>query len=529
VTGRLPSLTADEVAAIASTLEITDLTTGARTRWVPNAEQLAAWHFARAHRRRYFAKPRRIGISTAFDLDDALWTQACDLSGHRVRCGVVIDTDDKVAERMWQAHDFLRQIGLPHRHTDHGIYFPGESELVGLTAGGARAGASTGFQRIRYSEFSYYRDEGAMVSLAATVGLMGEETIETTVDVGATNGRQARYYWREAPGWGRLFFPFEMHLEYRADPASITDDEWEWLHSPAMGFSDRSAAAFWLVEVVRSKCAGDVVRAMHEYPQIEAHMFQAGADRVIGVTPPLAGVHRHVDVPGIFGDLWQVEVYGAVSYDDSGARTVTPWEHSGQVVVSVDTAHGVKATNSCVLAVDKRDRRILSAFWSDTIKHDDLARVAAAVQHAFAPSTAAKRDRRATLVVEVDGIGAATSTELYRLGVPHERWAQSGRGEGKTNAERCILGAKRRIEAGLPGGAPKILAEECDELHRNERGEYAGRKDTVMTYGIANVWIDEHPYEPPADPRARKGRVFFDDALREHEEETANGRPPWGT
>ncbi len=498
-------------------LTITDFVTGARAQWVPSRAQIEAWEASERSQRVFVGKPRRAYISTAFDVEDVLQTVAADTAGHRIRTGVMLDVEAKVTERMWQMADFLDQMGVNCRASSFGIDLAGGSQIVGLTAGGKRSAASTGFQRMRYSEFSYFSDPQAMISTSASVGIEGHEVIETTVDISAANGIQARVFWRDPTnGYEKLFIPFEWLAAYKTDPARITDEQ--WLMAQGEGFTDRSAAAYWLAELLPAKAGGNLVMLMHEFPQKQEHMFSSGAGRVVEITPPLAEVDGHLEVTGMRGDAWNVEIYGELG---------APIVHSGQVVVTVDTAYGVKKTNSIVLATDMETRRPLACFWSNEILHDDLARVAADVTRFFSPPLkSAKRDR-CTLVVEADGIGHGTCVELMTLGVPHHRFYQ-----GKDdNAERCITQAKRRVEAGMKG-APSIMLEECDELHRDERKHFKGRKDVLMMFGIANVWIDSHAFTPAPDPEARKdkaNRMHFEDSLREHEQQQRLKAPRWGT
>lgn len=303
------------------------------------------------------------------------------------------------------------------------------------------------------------------------------------------------------------------------DYTAVLSDE-QWALAQKEGFTDIEAAAWWLLHALPNLCGGDMTTLQHDYPQRPEHLLAASAGRVIEVTPELAIVDGTFDVVGMRGDSWTVEVYGEVVDEDGNTDVI---DHSGQVVVTIDSAQGVGKTNSIVLATDKRDRRMLACFWDNLILHDDLARVAQWVAAFFQPRPSSPLHHDSVKVLcEADGAGRFTGHELTFLGVPHELFWQSK----NNNAERCIVQAKRRVEAN-PRGAPLVLQEECDELQRDEKNHLKGRKDALMMYGMANVWIDGHPYVQPVDVVAakdRRNRMSFEDSLRDHEAQQRGGR-----
>ena len=291
------------------------------------------------------------------------------------------------------------------------------------------------------------------------------------------------------------------------------------------GFTNREAAAWWLLHALPNLCAGDRTQLMHDYPQRYEHLLAASAGRVIEVTPELAIVDGYLEVIGMRGDTWHVEVYGE-RIDDAGATDAIA--HSGQVVITIDSAQGVQKTNSIVLATDKRDRRHIACFWDNSVIHDDLARVAQWVAAFFKPRRRhSSHNDSVTVICEADGAGRHTAHELTFLGVPHELFWQSK----NNNAERCVTAAKRHTEA-RPTGAPLVLQEECDELQRDDKNQLKGRKDCIMMVGVANVIIDRSPYVAPLDPIAekdRKNRMSFAASLADHDASTRKGgRAPWG-
>lgn len=472
----LPHLAASEIERFARHLTITDFETGVRTPWVPSRAQIEAWKASEAHQRIFIGKPRRAYISTAFDLEDALFTLACDGIGQRVRTGVMLDVEDKVTERMWQMADFLQQLGVKCRATDYYIEFPNKSEIVGLTAGGKRAAASTGFQRMRYSEFSYYDDPQAMAATSASVGKLGHEVIETTVDLGAANGSQARVFWRDPQNaFHKLFIPFEWLTQYQADPSTITDEQ--WAHAQTEGFTDRAFAAYWLGVLLPNKCGGDSIQLMHEFPQVERHMFAISTGRWIKNSPDVVAPISSWNVLGIRGDDWPVLVYREP-------------KDCGRCFIGVDTAEG-KGRDRCVcVVVDETDWRIVALCVSNRMVFDDLARVTLEVQQKYTKAGVAP-----LAIIEEMGIGSATVVAASNLGVIHD--VHTPTDETKY---RGLLLSKMAVESGLLVG-PMELTEECDELHRDPiTGKFKGRKDILMAYGFCAQRMEEAPWLKPKAP-----------------------------
>lgn len=312
-----------------------------------------------------------------------------------------------------------------------------------------------------------------------------------------------------------------FHRTATGEVAELTDEMFDYCVKEGFSRTDdgRCAAAWWLLHALPNLCGGDRTTLQHDYPQRPEHLLAASSGRVIEATPSLAEIDGHLEVMGMRGDLWSIEIYG---------RDGEPYDHSGQVVIAIDSAQGVGKTNSIVLAVDKRDRRPLACFWDNTILHDDLARVAQMVAQFFAPRKRSPYHHdKVTIICEADGAGRFTAHELTFLGVPHELFWQSK----ENNSERCVVQAKRRIEA-RPHGAPLVLQEECDELRRDEKNQLKGRKDCIMMYGIANIIIDDRPYEPPVDivaEKERRNRMSFQQSLQDHDASNRRGgRPRWG-
>lgn len=539
------------VSMVARGLTIMSRLTSKREPWQVFDEQVEAWRLMEEHRYLLLAKARKIGISTACELYDVLWTMVQDKDGNRVRCVIAIDTDTKAQEHAAQVIDFCSQLKIKLAGKNaHGVTFPNGSQIECITAGGEDPGRGGQVHRLHVTELPFWaKPQENFQALRSSCADTAAVVIETTMNnrsewvVNLWDGAKANVNEFHAHFWRT-----QSQASYRSD-VKITDAEWQTARSE--GFTDRRAAAWWLKEALPNKCTGSWAMLLHDFPQKEEHLFASDHGRVITVDPPLAVVDGHLEVHGLRGDTWAIEVYGEHDYlmrgtdyvyDDNGKPVVTDTRQiadSGQVVITVDTAYGVKKTNSIVLAVDKKSRRPLACFHDNTILHDDLARVAMTLRDFYKtkrpPTMKHIYNDSVTLVVEDDGIGSATCTELMTLGCPHERFHQGNVDlVGNSNASRCITAAKTHIEAGMRG-APSILRAECRELVRDEKQQLKGRKDCVMMYGMANVIIDERPYQAPRDKEAEKERaqrMSFEDSLREHLESAGGSgtiRPPWGS
>lgn len=494
-------------AAMAQQLTISSRLTSVRTRWVPYSEQLQMWALLAEHQHLIVAKPRKTGISTATELDDYLWTMAADAGGNIVRTVFAINTDDKAKEHATQLADFAKQIGVG-RSTSYGVQFKNGSEIVCMTAGGREPGRGGTIHRLHFTELPFCDDPAKSYhALRSSCADSAQVIIETTMD---SVDDFTQSLWDGTNEFHKHFWRVEDHLAYRRTDegaTAITDEEWEY--AMAEGFTDREAACWWIKHALANICAGNKLNLMHDFPQKEAHLFAAGVGRVIDITPEQPRVLGTLDTVGAKGETWSVEVY------------TPPDLTSGQCVVTVDTARGIKKSHSVVLVVDKRDSSILACMASDTIRYDDLATVARLTADHYK-----RRDHRAPLIVEDDGVGDGTCERLEHVGYPFERFSQSGQVNKQSNAERCITSAKRAIEGGLTL-APARLQVECNKLHKNKKREYEGPKDVVMSYGIALAHIEAVPYDPEYLGPQAEGQMSYKEAVEEHLT-GHGGRPRWG-
>ena len=498
----LPRLHAPSVLRIAAGLLITDHETGARAPWKVNAEQKLIIEAACAHQYVYVAKPRQVGSSTAVCLINAVWTAACDADGHRVTCAIVVDTQDKSRERIAITGDMLRQMGATCTILVDEIQFPGGSRIVGLTAGGNEVGASLTVQRYHLTELPYWRDPTqAYSALMQSLTLDGCCVLETTLDIVEP---RAKELWQNENDYKKLFFNVEAHDEYRYDPAYISDTQWEGLQGE--GYTLREAAS-WFQHTVDTRFGGDLVNAFKKFPQLERHMFSAAQGRWVQIT---SKVTRPVDSivtrpPRISIETGRVEM-GSESWSTD---VWVPLEQtSGQVVVAVDTSAGLGRDRSVVLVRDKRDGRLCAVFAESTIPTDDLGAVIYDVVKAYTPTLLnfARQEmpgRPPIVLVEDNGIGAATVVSARRRGVQVQNVTTTAQSQ-----YQGMLAARREVES-LRAFGPQVLADECDACHVHiskvaaERGvtslDFRGRKDVLMTLGIACLEEQRVPYEAPKE------------------------------
>lgn len=481
----LPVIPAHAFPVLAASCLITDHRTGATHRWKPNAEQVEGWKRSetaqRAGRWLYVAKPRQIGNTTARTLELAAWTATADGLGHRVRAAIVVDTDDKTRERSAVFALFARQLSLGCTVDSERARFPGGSVVEFVSAGSNRLGASGSYQRLLLSELSFWPAHvDTYGSLTATLSLDGFCEIDTTCDVSAGGGNLARRLWRDASNrYDKLFFPVELHDEYRADPSLISDGEWSW--AQGQGFTRRDAAAWWLTVAVRDMAAGDLVRAMREFPQKPEHMWSSSTGRWIPTTPDVVDPEFYLEAGGVRVPCWRRQ-------------------GSGQYVVGVDTATGKDRDRSAIVVLDKQDSAICAAYVSNTITISELAAITKDVVDAYSKPPYVDQWRvrhnayQPDLIVEDNGVGEGTVDRLRTMGLS----VQTQTTDISAKYDGLLLAREACTEGRLRG--PKELADEADELHQDDHGNWKGRKDLLMACGFALRLLRRSPYVRPKEP-----------------------------
>lgn len=495
-------LSAAVVEAVARSLRIVDHRTGAMTPWAPNAEQLACWRASEAHSWVFAAKPRQVGATTGYQLDDMLWCKVNDIAGNRVRCGLYVDVDKKLSEREAFARSVVDQCELfaGVDVNSERVLFPGGSVLEFGTGSGSSEGRSGSFQRLHLSELPFWKNEHTYGSLLPALSLDGQLIVETTLDVQGPSGLLARKLWQdESARFHRLRFDVESHSEYRLDEDRITDEQWQLAQRE--GFTNRRAAAWWLGHALPNLCAGDMHRLQREYPQREGHMLAQAAGLWCSTPSRVIAPLRTIDVEG--HSLW---IYRE------------PEDTSAQMVIGVDVAKGAGADASAIAVIDQRDEALCAMLHDNTIRTPPLARATKIATDLYTrhyrsshPGLIAPPPSSVPAVlVETNGVGTGPLQQLHELGVPAVDVHLAG-AEGRSIIYHCLLYAAEAAAACTLAG-PQVLADECSELRRDPvTGQWRGRKDGLVAVGHALRWSRLRPYREPE--RAPDPDVVDVDAL----------------
>ena len=485
----LPRLDPDFAVAMARRMEINVKKDGSRQLWPLTSGQEKAIRAMCLYLWCFLAKPRQEGMSTVVCFMDALWTWCADETVGNVGTNIILDTAAKATKQLGQVADFLKQmrpLGVEYERRSMSakgperIEFPNGSVIAAEGVNGSRVASSYSYHRYHLSEMPYWnRATDIWTSIKPALAEDGLCVIETTCDI--TDDGLTKNLWYGNNEFKKVFFSVEDFDRHRRDPNLITDEEWAWAQEE--GFTDRSAASWW-VWALDNEAAGDFAGLCHAYPQKPEHLFMSAAGRFIRCQPE---VLKPVDVLTVEGDAdsWKVEIYRK------------PEDTSGQCVIGVDTAAGKERDHSAVAVIDKADGQVCASFNSDLIWTDDLARVAQAAQEHYTrvippPHTFAREEVITPhVVIEDNGIGAATVQAMTRLGRPHTAltMTDAGRLEG-------LLMVKRACERGELYG-PRRLADEADSLHHDDLGRFKGAKDLCMALGFALRHLKVWPYIPP--------------------------------
>lgn len=480
------------VQAFCETLQITDHTTGATAPWRLNSEQRTALEHITHGGWVFFAKPRQVGMTTLVQADDILWCWLNDGAGNRVRAALYVDSEKKLKERQAFCESVVRQRPQMFKGCDVNsdrMLFKNGSVLEFGTGSGKAEGRSGTLQRLHMSELPFWANASTYGALMPSIGRQ-QCIIETTLDVDAPCGPLVRDLWRGANSYERVFFAVEGHDEYRADPAKITDEEWQ--SAQEQGFTIRSAAAWWLTTGLNDICAGDMQRLMREFPQQASHMFAADSGRYVKGTPDIIKPVRVIDEDG-----YTIEVYQPLA------------DTSGQLMIGVDVAAGKMKDASAIAVVDKLTRKMVAMLRDNEIEAPALARAIKRCRDEYTvrkPPFINGADPPPpivpTVVVEVQGLGHGVAASCREIGCAVVEQAVGGE-EGSAIIAEVLRRSKEAVLRGTLKG-PAALAVECDELRRDPvTGKWKGSKDLLVAYGHADRWCDLQPYEHPRGPAPR--------------------------
>lgn len=482
--------------AVARKIEITDHEKGETFKWTPNEEQLAFWKDIQKKRWTFVLKGRQIGLTTAQCLVDLLFVALNAARGHVVECWLVWDKEENVQAKIALIANFARQLGIKCRSMNLDIEFPNGSAIRGLTAGGKRVGASRTCHFLHMSEMPNWPDAGQSYdSVISCLVIQGFSVIETTMLVGQETPKGL---WREPNRYQKVFYPVEMHGEYKAehiegrryryidDEIELSEHDEKWLRSE--GFTDLCSMA-WMIWALKNKVKGaDQLALMREYPQEIRHCFALAKGRWVRCDPPVLE-HRAWLIDG----KHLVKVYRE------------PADYSHQGFIGIDTSAGLGKSKSTACLFDKRDGRLVASFADPTASYKEAVYVALHIQRAYThrpkqplQALKPKPPTYPLALIEDNGIGGATVREAQDQGLVFATFHQTDERQ-----LRCMQEAREKVEDGTFQG-PKELADECDGCSAEEVKagviKFEGPKDLLMTGGICYVYAEQDPYRPPAEP-----------------------------
>lgn len=470
---------------------------------MPNPEQIKLWSTLELHSWVFAAKPRRVGFTTATQFDDMLWCAVNDADGQRVRCGLYLDNDKKLAEREQFCRDVQRDLPDVFGGIDinsERVKFPRGSVLEFGNGSGKSEGRGGGFQRLHITELPFWQNAATYAALMPAMTDTSIVIIETTLDITGPNGILARDVWQDPTNsFHRFFCAVEDHPSYRSDLPITTE---EWAFCVKNGFTDRRAAAWWLKVALPNKVAGDLVKLMREYPQLEGHMLAAAGGLWVTRPTDIIDPVRVVDCEGfsllIFRELDQT---------------------SRQLVVAVDVAKGNGGDASAIAVVDKRDGKLCAMLYDNLIRTPPLARATRKAVEFYTtprlssfPGLIKNPDPIVPdCIVETNGVGTGPVQMLWEAGVQAVDVHLSGQ-EGNSIMYNVLLNAADAANSGTLKG-PAVLAHECSNLTRDPvTGAWKGRKDGLVAYGHAARWAKLAPYVEPA--KIKDADVIDDEFVR---------------
>jgi len=477
---------------LAGALQITDHATGLLTKWKPNTEQTRLWEEGSKYRLNYALKPRQIGISTSECLKDLAFVCSNAAAGTPVDCWIVFDTEAKGLSKLELCQNFAKQLHRDCIRRDNQLLFPTAgtdtySKISAMTAGGKRTGAGLSCHRLHMSELPAWQDAaGAFTAIMSCLNRAGHGVIETTILLGQEISKRL---WTSSPsnGWNSVFFSVEEHLEYRR-PKELFEPNHPELPEEKLrniGFQNIETMAF-IQYAYKNLVDEDFLALGREYPVNAAQCFAAAEGRWIRNTPPTVPHTGH----------------------KVGEHTlrifIPPEETSGQCVIGLDTAGGLGQDRSAIAVLDRKTRKLCASFVDEWITIEKLIAVAIEAQKLYTrhekneyPTMQDPPPKEPLLIIEANGIGHASIQQyMSQYGGNFRKLTQS---EGTTYA--CMLQSKIWVERGVIVG-PWELVEEADQCH-TENQKFKGRKDLLVSIGMALQNINEIPFQERKDPEPK--------------------------
>lgn len=476
----------EKAARMAASLTLLDQETFAVTPFRLNAEQREIMRLALKTRRLVIGKGRQVGCSTVL----VFLMMVLALMNPSLPCAIVADEQGKANALLAKVRRWLNLLGfkLITKNVES-IELANGSRIDALSAispaenGESRVGRSGSYALLHCTEQAFWR--GARAAWTALTSTMPHIVWnESTGAAGDTLFREIV----EGDGWDVHFVGVEQHENYRADPDSISDNQWLALQED-YGFTRRDSAAWWWHKHTVDKI--EVSRMLREFPILVEHMwtFREGLH-----------VQTWVETPVRTDGEW--DWYFEPLRDDEGQ------EHFGEpCIIGVDTALGIGLDASSFAIVGHRSGLVKATWRSNTTPLLGYKKAVDAAVKRFAP---------VAVVVESNGCGsdlwqhaAQTYANAYEQ--------KSGNVTGEVFDRRDQL--REAIEKGeLPIGGQ--LLEDCKgsilKAKQNQDGQtravFVGRDDVLSAVSFARKWRDANPYKPPKPVSLQ--REIYDIAAR---------------
>lgn len=430
---------------LAGAIPVLQQSTGAVAPWVLYAHQVAALAAAAAHPRLIVLKARQLGLSSVM----AYFVLLQAIANPDYRAAIVADSWDNAAGLLEKVREYAAALGMPTTTSNaRRITLSNKSTIDCLTVNTSagtenKTGRSKTYHLLLLSEAAYYNNSAAVfASLTSALVKDGRIIIESTATPGPTI---FRHIWdSEDPAWHKLFISCEQHPNYRADPASISDETWANLQSH-WGFTDRSAAAWWERKYAVD-FGGDRQRILREFPVLPEHSWAAASGRFIAADPRIANA-----VPSGDWDVFHAPTWG------------------GQYIAGVDVAAGVGRDASAIVVYDLINRQIAATWASNTATADVVAAKIREVHTTWAP---------AAIIVEKNGLGSTLPG--FFAGAHNIPLVWHTTTEATKYA--ALLRVKRAVEAGTLWAGADFAAQIAQVTYelKGEREKFRHVGDTVM-------------------------------------------------
>lgn len=427
--------------------------------WSINAEQAKILQLLCDGEQVLVLKSRQIGVSTVTCYFDLLLATVND----GISIALCCDTEAKSIELLGKCKGFAAdlEVGLT-RENDTTITLENGSSIKALTAAGgstakgSKTGRSGSYQFVHFTELAYYDNERAYGALKASSS--GAPIIVESTANGPSN-LYARL-WSGNNTFRKVFFSVESHSQYRADPSLISDQR--WLELRGLGFTSREAAAHW--ERARLDAGASEIEHLRDFPVLPEQPFLLSESRWSTVQ------HR----------------VGLVPRSEWGC------------IISIDVS-GAKGRDYTVVCVVDRDTHGVIDYWESST--DDVFSVVSVVRERverFAPQA---------IIVETNGVGETWPVVFAREGIaltPH-RTTEASRADG-------LALVRRHLECPT-GCAPQAVADEARALVVRSDGKLVGKKDGLMCWSFALLYLQANPLVKPLVNRPQSN--YFAEVLAE--------------